>query len=108
LAGERFLQILLGLGSLERRHVPSPAWSEKPMTVGAVCMALLRTIQAEAQTVPRPPAPKGSLPVIAKNVGPESQQAISGHEPGGEARWATSLDVAGGAEKRRGSSARAK
>src|SRR6266436_7431410 len=34
LAGERFLQILLGLGSLERRHVPSPAWSEKPVTRG--------------------------------------------------------------------------
>src|SRR6266403_1270891 len=33
-AGERFLQILLGLGSLERRHVPFPAWSEKPMTRG--------------------------------------------------------------------------
>src|SRR4029077_146159 len=32
LAGERVLQILLGLGSLERRHVPSPPWSEKPMT----------------------------------------------------------------------------
>ena len=34
LAGERFLQILLWLGSLERRHVPSPAWSEKPMARG--------------------------------------------------------------------------
>src|SRR5260221_1547610 len=34
LSGERFLQILLGLGSLERRHVPFPAWSEKPMTKG--------------------------------------------------------------------------
>src|SRR6266404_5402946 len=34
LAGESFLQILLGLGSLERRHVPFPAWSEKPMTRG--------------------------------------------------------------------------
>src|SRR6266852_298958 len=34
LAGGRFLQILLGLGSLERRHVPFPAWSEKPMTRG--------------------------------------------------------------------------
>src|SRR6267154_713489 len=31
LAGKRVLQILLGLGSLERRHVPSSAWSEKPM-----------------------------------------------------------------------------
>jgi hypothetical protein len=32
LAGKRVLQILLGLGSLERRHLPSSAWSEKPIT----------------------------------------------------------------------------
>src|SRR3981081_1466749 len=31
LAGKRVLQILLGLGSLERRHVASSARSEKPM-----------------------------------------------------------------------------
>src|SRR6266852_745791 len=35
LAGKRVLQILLGLGSLERRHVPSSAWSEKPMVARA-------------------------------------------------------------------------
>src|SRR5713226_23967 len=32
LAGKRVLQILLCLGSLERRHVPSSTWSEKPVT----------------------------------------------------------------------------
>src|SRR6266851_5871826 len=36
LAGKRVLQILLSLGSLERRHVASSARSEKPMTARTV------------------------------------------------------------------------
>src|ERR1700756_3602289 len=36
LAGKRVLQILLGLGSLERRHVASSARSEKPLTARTV------------------------------------------------------------------------
>src|SRR5229473_778892 len=46
LAGERVLQILLGLGSLERRHVPSSAWSEKPMMRGRCARRSRESIQS--------------------------------------------------------------
>jgi len=36
LAGKRVLQILLGLGSLERRYLASSSRSEKPMTEGTM------------------------------------------------------------------------
>src|SRR5258708_26486070 len=46
LAGKRVLQILLGLGSLERRHVPSSAWSEKPMMRGRCARRSRESIQS--------------------------------------------------------------
>src|SRR5258708_10794507 len=46
LAGKGVLQILLVLGSLERRHVPASAWSEKPMMRGRCARRSRESIQS--------------------------------------------------------------